>query len=104
MSKTTPCKVAGTRWQLRKADWPKAQSAAATLKTKMADYAVANPLYGLPPARLRTRVLDPVAQQHRTAFQGMAALQHHRRDGRALVGFGFRGIEDARRPLCTVHD
>src|SRR5882757_2823431 len=70
----------------------------------MADYAVANPPYRLPTARLRTRVLDPVPQQHRTAFQGMAALQHHRGDGRALVGFGFRGIEDARRPLCTVHD
>ena len=69
----------------------------------MADYAVANPLYGLPLARLRTRVLDPVPQQHRTAFHGLAALQHHRRDGCTLVSLGLRGVEDARRPLGTVH-
>src|SRR5438132_8540393 len=48
------------------------------------------------------RVLDPVPQQHRTAFHGLAALQRHRRDGRAAVGLGLRGIKDSRCSLGAV--
>src|ERR1700733_14087070 len=53
--------------------------------------------------RCRIRVLDPIAQKHRSAFQNAIALQRHRRDWRTLVGFRFRRVEDARRPFRAVH-
>jgi hypothetical protein len=54
-------------------------------------------------ARIGSRVLKPIAQQDRAAFQDLAALQRHRGEGSALVGCRFRGIENAWRALRAVH-
>src|SRR3979490_913350 len=45
--------------------------------------------------RLNIRVLDPVPQQHCAAFQSLAVLQGHRRDGGAAIGLPFPGVEIA---------
>jgi len=52
---------------------------------------------------LRRRVLHPIPQQHFTAFQYLATLQRHRRQRRALISLGLRGIEHAWRAFRAVH-
>jgi hypothetical protein len=53
--------------------------------------------------RLNIRVLDPVPQQHCAAFQSLAVLQGHRRNGGSAIGLRIRGVEDARCTLRAVH-